>query len=127
MSYKECQDTNVIIRQRASRFMLITDQGKCARNRTMDDRMTTFERRQRIIEMLEEQSVVKVVALAELFDVSEGTIRNDLAALEEENRLRRVRGGATSAQQEVMLSDTRLDRTTVNVQAKRRIAAGPRI
>jgi len=59
----------------------------------MDDRMTTYERRQRIMEMLEQQPVVKVGPLAEVFNVSEGTIRNDLRALEEENQLRRVRGG----------------------------------
>jgi ribose transport system substrate-binding protein len=88
----------------------------------MDDRMTTFERRQRIIEMLEQQSVVKVGPLAELFDVSEGTIRNDLTALEEENQLRRVRGGATASDQHDRTFESgRLGRTTVNVQAKRRI------
>ena len=88
----------------------------------MDDRLTTFERRQRIMEMLEQQSVVKVSPLADLFDVSEGTIRNDLVALEEENRLRRVRGGATSVHQEGSLAEARLYGATVNVQAKRRIA-----
>jgi DeoR/GlpR family transcriptional regulator of sugar metabolism len=88
----------------------------------MDDKMTTYERRQRILAMLEHHAVVKVVPLAEFFDVSEGTIRNDLAALEEEKLLRRVRGGATTVRQDVALVDTRLSRTSVNVESKRRIA-----
>ncbi len=88
----------------------------------MDEKMTTFERRQRILQLLEAQSVVKVVQLAEHFDVSEGTIRNDLVALEDENRLIRVRGGATAVNPSPALTNARLLRTTVNVEAKRRIA-----
>jgi ribose transport system substrate-binding protein len=60
----------------------------------MIDDMTTFERRQRIVDLVNNNMSVKVTSLAEVFDVSETTIRNDLATLEEENRLRRVRGGA---------------------------------
>jgi ribose transport system substrate-binding protein len=57
--------------------------------------MTTFERRQTILRLLKEQPGVKVVRLAEILDVSEGTIRNDLTALEQDRKLQRVRGGAT--------------------------------
>lgn len=46
--------------------------------------------------MLEERSGVKVDDLAKLFDVSEGTIRNDLTMLESKQALKRVRGGAVS-------------------------------
>ena len=55
---------------------------------------TTFERRQTILRLLKEQPGVKVTRLAEILDVSEGTIRNDLSTLENEQALQRVRGGA---------------------------------
>jgi ribose transport system substrate-binding protein len=56
--------------------------------------MIAFERRQTILRLLREQPGVKVVELAKTLDVSEGTVRNDLDALEQEQRVRRVRGGA---------------------------------
>ncbi len=56
--------------------------------------MTTYERQQTILRLLEEQPGIKVVQLANMLNVSEGTIRNDLNALEAEKRIKRVRGGA---------------------------------
>ncbi len=56
--------------------------------------MTTFERRQRILNLLQQQSSVKVVELTKILGVSEGTIRNDLTALDEAQQLVRVHGGA---------------------------------
>ncbi|RME45427.1 MAG: DeoR family transcriptional regulator, partial [Chloroflexi bacterium] len=88
----------------------------------MGTELTTFERRQHILRLLQERTVVKVTQLAEIFGVSEGTVRNDLAALEEENKLKRVRGGATVVEPSPLLGTARLSRTFVNVEAKRRIA-----
>lgn len=88
----------------------------------MSNGMTTFERRQRILKVLDEQSVVKVTELAVDFDVSEGTIRNDLAALEVEHRLLRVRGGAAAIQQAQMPAGARVTKSSLNVDPKRRIA-----
>ena len=56
--------------------------------------MITFERQQSILRLLREQPGIKITKMADLLDVSRGTIRNDLLALEEQNRVRRVRGGA---------------------------------
>lgn len=56
--------------------------------------LTTFERRQNIIRLLSEQPGTRVSEMAEILRVSEGTIRNDLNALEEAGKLQRVRGGA---------------------------------
>lgn len=56
--------------------------------------LTIFERRQNILRLLAEQPGLRVGDMAEIFQVSEGTIRNDLNALESEGQLRRVRGGA---------------------------------
>ncbi|MFN8457791.1 MAG: DeoR family transcriptional regulator [Anaerolineae bacterium] len=53
--------------------------------------MTTFERRQRILSILRQQSSVKVTDLAKLLGVSEGTIRSDLIELDEDQLLMRVR------------------------------------
>ena len=55
--------------------------------------MTTFERRQRLLNFLREQPGIGVPDLAKLACVSEGTIRNDLRALDETGQLMRVRGG----------------------------------
>jgi DeoR/GlpR family transcriptional regulator of sugar metabolism len=56
--------------------------------------LTTFERRYRLLNLLREQPGVRVPDLARLLEVSEGTIRNDLNALEETGQLTRVWGGA---------------------------------
>jgi ribose transport system substrate-binding protein len=56
--------------------------------------MIAFERRQMILRLLREQPGLKVAEFARKLDVSEGTVRNDLAVLEREQHLRRVRGGA---------------------------------
>ena len=56
--------------------------------------MIAFERRQMILRMLRQQPGLKVAQFAKTLDVSEGTVRNDLAVLEQEQYLRRVRGGA---------------------------------
>lgn len=56
--------------------------------------VTRFERRQSILRLLREQPGIKVTQLADLLDVSAGTIRNDLNALEQEGKVKRVLGGA---------------------------------
>jgi ribose transport system substrate-binding protein len=84
--------------------------------------MTTFERRQRILSMLADRASVKVSTLAELFDVSETTIRNDLSALEEENKLQRVHGGAVALSQLTTPPPNGISAQFVNAEAKKRIA-----
>jgi ribose transport system substrate-binding protein len=56
--------------------------------------LTIFERRQNILRLLVEQPGLRVADMAAIFQVAEGTIRNDLNALESEEKLHRVRGGA---------------------------------
>jgi ribose transport system substrate-binding protein len=82
---------------------------------------TTFERRQSILRLLREQPGVRVPQLSSLLNVSEGTIRNDLNALEAEQRLRRVRGGAVLLQALEAMGTAQLN-GGVNTAAKRRIA-----
>lgn len=57
----------------------------------------TYERRQRIASLLEEQQRVTVPNLSQLFSVSEVTIRKDLAWLEAQKLAVRTHGGAVFA------------------------------
>jgi DeoR/GlpR family transcriptional regulator of sugar metabolism len=52
------------------------------------------ERRARILRILDVQEYVDVAQLAELYSLSEASIRRDLAMLEQDGLLTRVRGGA---------------------------------
>ena len=83
--------------------------------------MTTFERRRTILRLLREQPGIKVARLADLLEVSEGTIRNDLNSLENEQKLRRVRGGAILLEVPELAAITRLQ-PLANAEAKQRIA-----
>ena len=56
--------------------------------------MTTYERRKSLLDMLKKQPGLRVTEIAQEMGVSEGTVRNDLNALEAEGCLRRVHGGA---------------------------------
>jgi len=56
--------------------------------------LTTYERRQSLIELLRKQRGLRVPEIAQTLGVSDGTIRNDLNALEEGGHLIRVHGGA---------------------------------
>lgn len=56
--------------------------------------VTRFERRQSILRLLREQPGIKVTQMADVLDVSAGTIRNDLNALERQQKVKRVLGGA---------------------------------
>ena len=81
--------------------------------------MIGFERRQNILRILAEKPGIRVPQLAEQLAVSEGTIRNDLTALEEEQQVRRVRGGAVLIGQEAPLPG---HAQVANAEAKQRIA-----
>lgn len=56
--------------------------------------MLQINRHQRILDLLNEQGIVHIGHLSQEFDVSEMTIHRDLAQLETDGYLRKVRGGA---------------------------------
>lgn len=56
--------------------------------------MTTYERRQSLMDLLRKQPGLRVPEIAQTLGVSEGTVRNDLNALEGDGHLTRVHGGA---------------------------------
>lgn len=61
--------------------------------------MTTYERRQSLLGLLRKQPGLRVPEIGRLLDISEGTVRNDLNALEAEGSLMRVHGGAVLNEQ----------------------------
>jgi ribose transport system substrate-binding protein len=87
--------------------------------------MITFERQQNILRLLSSRPGIKSSELAELLGVSRGTIRNDLLALEKEQKLVRVHGGARLAGNGVTTAAAEgqagVD-DTENLEGKRRIA-----
>ena len=56
--------------------------------------LTTYERRQSMLELLRTQPGLRVPEIARMLKISEGTVRNDLNALEGQGYLTRVHGGA---------------------------------
>lgn len=84
--------------------------------------MTTFERRYRLLSILREQPGIRVPDLARLLLVSEGTIRNDLNALEASGQLTRVWGGGIPAEEERGVSPAYSARARMNQAAKQAIA-----
>lgn len=59
--------------------------------------MTSEERKQKILELLNRDGSIRVAILSKLFNISEVTIRNDLADMEHKGLLSRVHGGAVSS------------------------------
>lgn len=89
-----------------------------------------LHRRSSIADFVRTQGVARVGELAERFDVSEVTIRNDLDALEKEGRLIRDHGGAIASTATTITSLDSMDqRSTLQLDEKRRIgqAAAARI
>jgi DeoR/GlpR family transcriptional regulator of sugar metabolism len=84
--------------------------------------LTTYERRQSLLDILRKQPGLRVSEIAKSLGVSEGTIRNDLNALEDEGRLKRVHGGAVLTEQNQFQNNSFVRRYNQNVAAKIAIA-----
>lgn len=84
--------------------------------------MTTYERRQSLLDILRNQPGLRVPELAKALDVSEGTVRNDLNALETEGRLKRVHGGAVLDDQDHFQNNSFMRRYKDKAAAKLAIA-----
>ncbi|GJM78807.1 DeoR family transcriptional regulator [Paenibacillus sp. HMSSN-139] len=83
--------------------------------------MFANERRQIIVDLLEEKPSVTVSELMKKFSVSIETVRRDLAYLEKKHALQRVHGGAVSAQK--MMTFANLEtRMTENIILKQQLA-----
>jgi DeoR/GlpR family transcriptional regulator of sugar metabolism len=84
--------------------------------------VTTFERRQSLLDILRKQASLSVPELASALDVSQGTVRNDLNALELQGLLTRVHGGAVLKQQDHFQNNSFIRRYQQNAAAKLAIA-----
>ncbi len=84
--------------------------------------MTTYERRQSLLEILRSQPELHVPELSMALNVSQGTVRNDLDALEAEGRLIRVHGGAVLNEQIQFQSRNFSSHFQENVTAKKAIS-----
>lgn len=84
--------------------------------------MTTYERRQSLLDILRKQPGLRVAELAMALDVSEGTVRNDLNALEQQRALVRVHGGAVLNRQDQFQNASFVKRYQQNAAAKLAIA-----
>ena len=84
--------------------------------------MTTYERRQSVLDILRKHPGLRVLELAQTLKVSEGTVRNDLNALEDEGRLKRVHGGAILNDQGEFQNNSFVRRYKQNAAAKLAIA-----
>jgi DeoR family fructose operon transcriptional repressor len=69
--------------------MIKTDDSK-------DDQLLSFDRRRRILEIVNRNKSVTIDALADVLPVSRMTVSRDLERLENDGLLKRVRGGAVS-------------------------------
>ncbi|AKO92479.1 DeoR/GlpR family DNA-binding transcription regulator [Priestia filamentosa] len=83
--------------------------------------MLVAERQQKIVDLVNLRSSIRVSELSELFAVTEETIRRDLEKLEKENKLRRSHGGAVSVQEKESEIDFS-EREITNVLEKKIIA-----
>lgn len=86
--------------------------------------MTTYKRRQSLLELLKKQPGLRVPEIASSLEVSEGTVRNDLNALEKEGYLTRVHGGAVLDSPAQLISATFGIRYQEHSKEKNCIGAG---
>lgn len=84
--------------------------------------MFAEERQRRIAELVSAQGRVGVNDLAELFSITQETVRRDLAALEEVGKLRRVHGGAVSVDRLTRTELSLSERQSQHLEEKQRIA-----
>ncbi|WP_019724253.1 DeoR family transcriptional regulator, partial [Enterococcus mundtii] len=83
--------------------------------------MLTEERKQKILQLLEQHKIVKSQELVVLLDASESTIRRDLQELEDEGLLQRIHGGAKK-EDLLGFEQNMSEKTLKNVREKQMIA-----
>lgn len=83
--------------------------------------MLTEERKQKILQLLDQHKIVKSQELVILLNASESTIRRDLQELEDEGFLERIHGGAKKSEL-LEFEQNMSEKTLKNVQEKQKIA-----
>lgn len=80
-----------------------------------------LERQERIAQLLEQRGTLTVAEISEAFEVSEATVRRDLATLALRNMIRRVHGGAMRTHTVATSESPIMQRQEQNTDIKRRI------
>ncbi len=88
----------------------------------MSKKRSTVDRRFIIVKELDQKGKVDISELGKIFNVSEVTIRNDLAQLEKKNVLIRVRGGALKTDP-VGVDYNITEKDKINIKAKQLIGS----
>lgn len=83
--------------------------------------VTTEQRREEIVKLIEERGKIKVSEISELYGISEVSVRKDLEYLEAEGHLSRIHGGAV-AMNKLYVNMDLSERFKTNSQAKKRLA-----
>ncbi|MFD2043569.1 DeoR/GlpR family DNA-binding transcription regulator [Ornithinibacillus salinisoli] len=83
--------------------------------------MITAERHRIILQLLEQNNIVRIHELVEELHSSESTIRRDLSELEKKNKLKRVHGGASLLHQK-REEPSVLEKSTKNLSEKKLVA-----
>ena len=82
------------------------------------------QRQQKIVEYVEKVGIASTAELAQMFGVSEFTIRRDIDYLAQSRLLAKVKGGAQRIQPPTQFSEARLpNRLQINLKQKEKIAA----
>jgi DeoR family fructose operon transcriptional repressor len=84
--------------------------------------MFAEERQQKILDMLNSESSIKVMDIAVLLNVSESTIRRDLQELEEKKLLMRTHGGAVGINNRTSFEPSFVDKQDERTDQKHSIA-----
>lgn len=84
--------------------------------------MTTFQRRQQLLDLIRSEPGLRVPEIAARLSVSEGTVRNDLNALVLTGQILRVRGGAIMVDNHTPGSPAFATRAHANAEVKDTIA-----
>jgi len=79
-----------------------------------------YERRHKILKILENNSSMRITDLSKFLGVSEATVRRDLNKLHEAGQIQRIHGGAIIVDRPVSEAPVIL-RINQNTEAKRRI------
>jgi len=88
----------------------------------MEVRLIPAQRRNVILDLLQQQGSVRVAHLSELLDVSDVTIRRDLGLLEQEGLLERTHGGAVLSRR-MRVEPLYTEKHTTHLEEKRKIGA----